>query len=267
MQNSKAARDQSFAHGTTEGELQAAQPILAALAGPPAWGSAITRLFSGYNQIARYLDDGADTAQRILNDANLKPEGRTKLLDELRAKALMDTGRTVADVQAVYDGAAQAVYAAAIAPQAKGITPQDELHLLNVKADIKMVLDACEDLDQARAQLVLMLGEALAKADSLTVGLLAASNWPALWFRTKGHTGESALLSYMAEIGEKYPQAIPAAITQARALLTKWILPPDAGSNTLREAFHLEKYSLTAMLSLLVFYQGRRCEELVGWVG
>lgn len=62
--------------------------------------------------------------------------------------------------------------------------------LANLKADLRMVLDAL-DPRQALIRMAQALEEALTSGDSLTVWLLSGSNWPYLYLESRGITNRA----------------------------------------------------------------------------
>ncbi|MCG0276629.1 MAG: hypothetical protein L5655_10850 [Thermosediminibacteraceae bacterium] len=132
-------------------------------------------------KITRELDECRKKIEVIKSDVDLTKEAQQRRISEVIANSRKAVDDSITNlIKLVQDAKAQAE---------KELTPAkpeaiDQGTLLNLKSDLRMVLDSLEPR-QAIARMAEALEQFIAEGDTLGIWLLGASNWPKLYAESR----------------------------------------------------------------------------------
>lgn len=142
---------------------------------------------AGKEAILKELDQLTATVSKIKGNVDLTHEAQLRQINEALAAARARIDENMQKlIKLAQDLKAQLEKELAPAKPDK----IDQGELLNLKNDLRMVLDAL-DPRQALNRMAQALEEALTTGDSLTVWLLGGSNWPFLYLESRGITNRA----------------------------------------------------------------------------
>jgi hypothetical protein len=140
------------------------------------------------------LQTGTTAAATAHGQAQYVPAERSRRAAEALTEARTGFDRSHAAAGAALDEVTRLVRAAGLPPRPAPADAAQEAALANVRADMRMILDAVP-AGQLAERIVELTGEAAANRDALTTWLLAGSPWAGRYLASRGQDGMTEWLA------------------------------------------------------------------------
>ena len=151
--------------------------------------SAISRVFALWDTALTVLEVADLKAASILGDTRLTAAVRAEDAGEVLTESRQTVDEALADATSESEGLIASLRRRSLPERPEGDLTSQETVLAGLKSDLRMVLDPTPS-HSIRSEMADLLAEYAASGNDLAVWLLTASDWPALFYRSRGETDQ-----------------------------------------------------------------------------